>query len=306
MAYHCRMNQGKATACVLIAGALWGCISLFVRHLSAAGLSAMDIAAIRTGVGALGMLVVILAINPKLLRIRLRDLWMFVGTGIVSITFFNLCYFTCITMSEASIAVVLLYTSPVFVMIMSAIFFKERVTRRKVVALVMTFVGCTLVAGVFGGKVELPPAALAAGVASGFFYATYSIFGRKALERYDSLTVTFYTFVLGALAGAFIGDIPGIIGSTRAQPTLLGWYAGLGVLCTILPYLLYTIGLKHLETSKAAIFATIEPVVGSLLGIFAYGESVGVQKTAGMVLILLAVVLANTGESGKHSGNQAE
>ena len=102
------MNQGKATACVLIAGALWGCISLFVRHLSAAGLSAMDIAAIRTGVGALGMLVVILAINPKLLRIRLRDLWMFVGTGIVSITFFNLCYFTCITMSEASIAVVLL------------------------------------------------------------------------------------------------------------------------------------------------------------------------------------------------------
>lgn len=289
------MNQGKATTCVLTAGALWGCISLFVRQLSAAGLSAMDIAAVRTGVGALGVLLVILVVNRELLRIRLRDLWMFVGTGIVSITFFNLCYFTCITMSEASIAVVLLYTSPIFVMIMSAIFFRERITRRKVVALGMTFVGCTLVAGVFGGKVELPPAALAAGIASGFFYATYSIFGRKALERYDSLTVTFYTFVLGAVAGAVIGDVPGIVSRAVVQPVLLGWYAGLGVFCTILPYLLYTVGLKYLETSKAAIFATMEPVVGSLLGIFAYGESAGVQKIAGMVLILLAVALANTG-----------
>ena len=75
---------------------------------------------------------------------------------------------------------------------------------------------------------------------------------------------------------------------------LVGWYAGLGVVCTLVPYLLYTAGLKHLEPSKAAIFATIEPLVGSALGILAYGESVGIQKIAGMVLILLAVVLASS------------
>jgi len=292
-----RMTKTRATLCVLAAGALWGCISLFVRHLSAAGLSSGDIAAVRLAVGALGMLVVILVVDRKLLRIRLRDLWMFVGTGIVSITFFNLCYFTCITMSEASIAVVLLYTSPIFVMLMSALFFKERVTKRKVAALALTFIGCTLVAGVLGGTVALPPAALAAGIASGFFYATYSIFGRKALERYDSLTITFYTFAVGTLASPFTSDLPGLVARTAADPSLIAWYAGLGVFCTIAPYLLYTVGLKHLEPSKAAIFATMEPLVGSLLGIFAYGESTGPLKITGMALILASVLLANTDES---------
>jgi drug/metabolite transporter (DMT)-like permease len=270
-----------------------------VRELSAAGLSSMDISCVRMVVGAIGMLAVLLVVDRKLLRIRIRDLWLFVGTGIVSVSLFNVCYFTCMNMSETSIAVVLLYTSPIFVMLMSAIFFKERVTKRKVIALAATFVGCVLVAGLLGGSVALSPAALGAGIASGFFYATYSIFGRVALERYDTLTITFYTFLMGAIACSLLGR-PAVIAETAiAQPPLLLWYVGLGVFCTILPYLLYTAGLKHLETSKAAIYATVEPVVGSLLGIFAYGESVGAQKIAGMVLILAAVVLANSEQASE-------
>ena len=88
------MSKAKATICVLVAGALWGCISLFVRELSAAGLSYMDIAAVRVMVSAVGMLIVVLVVDRSLLRIRLRDIWLFVGTGIISLTLFNLCYFT--------------------------------------------------------------------------------------------------------------------------------------------------------------------------------------------------------------------
>ena len=287
------MNRTKATICVLAAGALWGCISLFVRRLDAAGIAAIDVASVRMVVGAIGMLAVILVTDRSKLRIRLRDCWMFAGTGIVSITLFNICYFTCMTISEASIAVVLLYTSPIFVMLMSALFFKERISKRKVAALVLTFAGCVLVAGLFGGSVQLTPLALFAGIASGFFYATYSIFGRVALERYDTLTITFYTFVAGAIACLVLGNPASIVDAAASQPDLIAWYLGLGVVCSLLPYLLYTAGLKYLETSKAAIFATVEPVVGSLLGILAYGESVGVQKIAGIALILAGVILVN-------------
>ena len=104
------MTTAKATACVLGAGVLWGCISLFVRALDAAGLSSMEISDVRMVVGTLGMLLVLLVLDPSKLRIRLRDLWLFIGTGVVSVTLFNVCYFTCISLSEASIAVVLLYT----------------------------------------------------------------------------------------------------------------------------------------------------------------------------------------------------
>ena len=254
----------------------------------------MDISCVRMVVGAIGMLVVILVTDHRLLRIRLRDIWLFVGTGVISITLFNVCYFTCMTMSEASIAVVLLYTAPIFVMLMSALIFKEKVAGRKIAALAITFAGCVLVAGLLGGTVHLTPVVFGLGIASGFFYATYSIFGRKALEKYDTLTITFYTFIAGSIASLAIGN-PGNIATTAAtDPALVLWYLGLGVVCTIAPYLLYTTGLAHLEPSKAAIFATVEPLVGSLLGIFAYGESAGPQKIMGMVLILAAVVLANS------------
>ena len=285
--------KAKATILVLAAGALWGCISLFVRHLDAAGLSAMDIACVRMLVGTVGMLIVVLAVDRRLLRIRLRDIWLFIGTGIISVTLFNLCYFTCMMISEASIAVVLLYTSPIFVMLMSALFFKEKVTGRKVIAIACTFAGCILVSGLLGGAVQLTPFALVIGVASGFFYATYSIFGRVALNRYDPLTITFYTFAFAAIAGFAFGDIGAVATAAIADPSLIVWYIGLGVLCTILPYLLYTRGLRNLDPGMAAVFATIEPLVGCMLGIFVYGESAGLLKLAGIGLILVAVVLAS-------------
>ena len=291
------MTRARAITYVLAAGALWGCISLFVRHLSAAGLSTMDIAGVRMLVGAIGMFAIVLVVDRSLLRIRLRDLWMFIGTGVVSVMLFNVCYFTCMTISEASIAVVLLYTSPIFVMLMSAIFFKERVTPRKVVAIAMTFAGCVLVSGLLGGAVRLTPFALIVGVAAGFFYATYSIFGRVALKRYKPLTITFYTFVTGAIASFVLADYGNVAAVIASQPFDILWIIGLGVICTIAPYLLYTSGLEHLDPGLAAVFATVEPLVGGLLGIFAYGESAGHLKLIGMALILAAVVLVSMAPS---------
>jgi drug/metabolite transporter (DMT)-like permease len=287
------MNRGKATFCVIGAGVLWGCISLFVRALGAAGLSAMDICCVRMVVGVVCMLVVLLVVDRDALRIRLRDLWLFAGTGIASVTLFNWCYFTCIQLSEVSIAVVLLYTSPIFVMLMSALFFRERITAQKLVALAMTFAGCVLVAGVLGGTVRLAPVALAVGVASGFFYALYSIFSRVALRRYDPLTITFYTFLMGSIACVLMGNMGNVVAVAASGGAAPWLYLGLGVLCTILPYLLYTMGLRGMETSRAAILVTVEPLVGALIGLFVFAESASPVKLAGMALIFAAIVLLN-------------
>lgn len=290
------MNAKTATLCVLAAGVLWGCISLFVNAMTAAGLTSFQISGVRMIVGTVGMALVLLVTDRKKFRIRPRDIWMFIGTGFISLTLFNICYFACIQMSEASVAVVLLYTSPVWVMLMSAVAFKERITPKKLIALVMTFAGCALVAGIVGGAVQLTPIALAVGVASGIFYALYSIFGQVALKQYDTMTVTFWTFAIGMVASFFISDHMGTIAIASGQPTLWLIFLGIGVLCTIAPFLLYTLGLKNMETGRAAILATAEPLVGALLGIFAYGESAGPVKIAGMLLILASVILLNVGD----------
>ncbi len=106
---------------VLLSGILWGCIGVLIKKLNAGGLGAMQISMVRMVFAALLFTGTLALVAPGKLRVRVRDLWMFVGTGIVSVVLFNVCYFYTMIKSQASIAVVLLYTSPVFVMLLSAL-----------------------------------------------------------------------------------------------------------------------------------------------------------------------------------------
>ena len=133
-----------APCCVLAAGCLWGIIGLFSNTLRDMGLDPVQITELRSLIAAAGLLIIILCKDCSLFRIHLRDLWMFLGTGIASIAFFNICYFLCITLSTLSIACTLLYTGPCFVMILSCIIFREKFTPKKAVALVLAVGGCML------------------------------------------------------------------------------------------------------------------------------------------------------------------
>ncbi len=272
----------------VLAGILWGIISIFVRTLSAAGLTSLQIMFLRGGVSALLLLVFLLIEDRSLLKIRLRDLWMFLGTGLVSLTFFSLCYFTTILQVGTSIAVILLYTSPIFILIFSRFLFKEKITGTKIIALIMTFAGCVLVSGI-GGSHGLTAKAFFIGLCAGFGYAMYSIFGRYALEKYDSLTVNFYTFVFSSISILPFCHAGEIAGAFNLKISL--FVLGIAIFCTILPYFFYTYGLSGLETGKAAIFVTVEPLVGTLIGFFVWKEQATIMNVAGILLILAAIIL---------------
>ena len=283
----------KATLAVLGAGSLWGIISIFIRNLNAAGLTALQIGAMRNVLAAAVIFLWLGIADRSLLKIRLRDVWMFLGTGIVSMAIFNWCYFTVIEISQASVAVVLLYTSPIFIMILSALLFREKITGRKILALVMTFAGCVLVAGLLGGSYTLSPLVILLGLGSGLFYGLYTIFGSVALRRYDTRTVTAYTFLF-----ATVGSLPLCrpaegVRALAAHPTGLLWCLGMALVSTMAPYLLYTWGLAHMSNGRAAILVTVEPMVGALLGILAYHEPANPAKLLGMALIFGAVILLN-------------
>ncbi len=284
------MNR-KAALSVVLAGVLWGIISLFVRRLNAAGLGAMPIALVRMAVSAAAFTGFLAVTDREKLRIRPRDWWMFAGTGIVSVTLFNGFYFTTIQRSEASVAVVLLYTSPVFVMLLSALLFHERITARKLAALGMTFAGCVLVAGLTGGAAAIGPDVLLFGLASGLFYALYTIFGRVALGRYDTMTVTAYTFLFGLAGSLPLGEAGRVAAAVAAEPGLIWYCLGIGVVCTVLPYLFYTWGLERMESGLAAILVAVEPLVGALIGMTLYQEDCSPSKLAGIALILGSILV---------------
>jgi len=278
---------------ILLAGVLWGVISIFIRKLSAAGLSAMQICFVRLLIAAPVFLILTLIVSPRKLAFRLRDIWIFLGTGVVSVVLFNYCYFYTIIQSEASVAVVLLYTSPIFVMFLSVLIFKERIRPEKIIALAMTFIGCLLVSGVTGGGYKLKPLVALTGLLSGLFYALYTIFGTFGLRKYDTLTVTTYTFLFAFLAALPISDVGGLFSILNATPTLWIWCGAIAVISTVLPYFFYTWGLKKVEPSRSAILVAVEPLVAALVGIFAFGESHDYAKVLGIVFVLGAIILLN-------------
>ena len=97
---------------VLASGCMWGCMGLLVRPLNEIGLKTMDICFLRGFVTFVVMLVALLVFDRSALKIRVKDIWCFIGTGAFSVSFFNFCYFKTITLTSLSVAAVLLYTAP--------------------------------------------------------------------------------------------------------------------------------------------------------------------------------------------------
>lgn len=283
---------------ILAAGSLWGTIGFYFHYLSDFGLDRFQIMLLRIGIAAIFLGIYILLTNRQLFRIDWRDLWMFAGTGICSLMFFSYCYFTCIELVSVSVAAVLLYTSPMFVMVLSVILFGEKFTVRKAAVVLMTFAGCVLVTGISGGN-AIGMEGILIGLASGFGYALYSIFSTYALKKYHSITITFYTFVLAALATLPFSRVNQILPLIQ-EPKVLLYGLGLGILACLFPYLLYTRGLTGVAASHAAVLATVEPVVATIIGVAWFGDSMTLGKLLGIVFILAGIVVLNTKAEAEH------
>ena len=280
---------------VLSAGVLWGIMGVFVRTLSGYGFSPLQIASLRIVFGAVLFLLISAVSRRDQLKICPRDMWLFLGLGVLSLLLFTVCYFTAISMASLSVAAILLYTSPIWVMLLSALCFRESITRRKLLAAAMAFGGCVLVSGI-GSDSRLSPAVIAIGLLSAVGDGLYSIFGTVALRKYPPLTVTTYAFVFGAAGALFLCDPAGIfriICASQNPGQLTGLIALTAFVTAVLPYLLYTIGLSHLSASSAAIMASIEPVVATAAGALVFHEELTIPAVCGIALVLGAIVVLN-------------
>lgn len=258
---------------IMAAACLWGFIGWFSYVLMFYGFSPLQVTAVRTVIGAVFMTVLLLIRSPQLLKIRLRDIWMFIGTGIISVVLFNLFYLITFSLSSLSVAVMLLYTAPVFVMLLSVLLFKERLTKGKLLALASTVTGCLFLSGIITGSWQCSPEAFITGILSGFGYALYSIFSKYALVRYDSATISVWTFYLASLPLLPFCQPDEMLSCFIYIPDTAVAAAGISILCTVIPYLLYTYGLKYVDAGCASILAMLEPVVGCLTGLLLLGET---------------------------------
>lgn len=284
-----------ASIWIILAGILWGIMGVFVRKLETYGFTSIQIASMRLIGGALIFLIITAVSGREKLHIEVRDIGLFIGMGVCSILLFTICYFTTISMASLSVAAILLYTEPIMVMLMSLVLFHEKLTVRKSIALLMAFLGCVLVTGI-GGDMEVSGLAVGIGLLSGFGYGLYSIFGTYALRKYRPLTATTYAFLCGGIGALVIcrpADIVLKVKNSGEPGVVLCLILMIAFFTAVLPYLFYTIGLSATKASTAAIMASVEPVVATIVGVLVFHEAMTAASTIGVVLVLGAIVLLN-------------
>ena len=284
---------------IIVAGVLWGTMGLFVHTLTDVfGYTSMQAACLRITGCALLVFVFVLFTGKDKFRIKIRDTWVFVCNGLISVLCMTSFYFGSISSDTSmSVSAILLYTAPIIVMLLSCVLFKEKFTGKKALALVFAFAGCVLVS--VSDNVYATAKGIIFGLLSGVAYALYSIFSTVAMNKgYHSYTVTFWSFLFASVGSWCVCTMPSLISNTEQKMSfgLVVAVVSTGIVTAFLPFMLYTKGLSSTEPGKAAIMASVEPLVATLCGVFR-AEALTVSVCLGMAGIIAAIVVLNTREN---------
>lgn len=287
-------RDGRGYLLVLAAAALWSTSGLFIRWtVASSGVSALSLAFWRDLVTFACLLLGLALLQRRQLRVERRDLPWLAALGAVGVGTFHVLWNLAILQIGYAAATVLLYSSPAFVALMARLIWKERLTRYKVLAIVLTLAGCVLVAGPEElAGVEFTAGGLLLGLAAALTYGGFSLFGRQVAPRYSPWTVLTYGFGFGALV-----LLP--LQFTTAPPWPVPpqtwvWFGGLVLAATIVPFAAYLSALKRLPVSVASILAASEVVFGSLIGYLVFDERLQGWQIVGAGLVVGGLVILTT------------
>ena len=279
---------------VVAAASIWGTLGLFAKILYAQGVSFESLVAVRASVGWVAVMIFVLATGGAgSLRVSGRDL--------ASLAPSRACR------DRPVLPALLLYGQgehgrdggdPALQLARlrggaGASVLSEALNAAKVLALFLTAGGIFLVAGAYApANLEVSPTVLLTGLLSGLTYGLYSIFGRPVAGHLSPSVILSYAL--------FFGSSLLVVAALPTLDTLAGLPAGsyalllmLAVVHTTLGFALYTFGLGRLGAGRAAIVATVEPVVAGALGMALLGEALTVPKALGAVLVISGAALAS-------------
>lgn len=282
----------KGAGCLaLLAGASWGLNGIFFRNLTGY-FAPMEIVFIKMLGAALVLGILMTVKDPKMFRLKAKDFWVFLLLGVVAMLLFNYFYFASMMHTTVAVAVAMLYTGPAFVILISALLFKEQVTARKIVALLLIVCGCACASGIFVGEQFLTLIGLGFGLASGFCYGMYTIGTRLAMDRgYQSYTIAFYGIFICLIGSIPFVDFGHMAANLNVTSTLLS--GGISLMTCLVPYLLFSTSMRWLEPGEAAMLAASEPIVAAAISIFVLREPTNFSVICGVVLIVCGIVIVN-------------
>lgn len=279
----------------IISGILWGSGGVFVRTLTKMGMDPYTIISTRVIVAVLIIFIGLMIYDKKCFKIRIKDIWIFIVAGMIGMFGINLCYNFAIRELTLSLAAVLLSMSPIFVLVLAAILFKEKITKKKVLCMILALTGCAFVSGVFENTsgMQWTVRGILIGLLSALFYAIYSLISKTAMKKgYHAFTITFYSLLTVLLVVLPLTDWKITFELVETGGAKMMLFMLIHSLCTsVLPYILFTLSLKYIDAGKASILAACEPIAAMIFGVIFFSEIPTILSIGGLVLATIAITI---------------
>ena len=282
-------NPTRGYILVIAAALLWASSGTAGKYLFHTGLPPFALIYSRVILSSLILLVTFVLFNRRLLKIRIGDLPYFIILGSVVTALVQSSYFFAISKIQVAAAILLQYLAPILVALFSMLFWKERPSAVKFLALFLALAGCYLVVG--GYNIELLKmnrAGIAWGMTSAVAFASYTLMSERGMHRYSPWTVIFYAVFFATVSLSFFGSPLRYLTASydTLQITCVLYVAVMG---TILPFGLYLAGINHIRSTRAIITATLEPISAALIAFLVLGETFEPLQILGGLLVIAAI-----------------
>lgn len=286
-------NKQQGYILVIFAGILWSTIGLFATNLMEKGISTLQVAFIRLALGSILLFLYCIVKDKSLLKINKKIFIYCLFMGLICQAGFNIFYFTAVNKIGVSTAAILLYTSPIFLTILSKIIYKEIINKQKIISVIICFVGSVFaVTGGIFKSLNISSMGIILGILSAVIYASMSIISKKILEEAKSITVLLYSFFIGALVMLPISK-PLELTIYLDDIIVLSYMIGLGIISAAGAYICYIEGISRgIDLSIAGILASGELIVSVILGWVVLNEQFTFAKLLGIVLMIISVIFS--------------
>lgn len=289
---------------VTLAAVCFGTLGPITRFADEAGVGSLAIVAWRAGIGATAMILLLLVLHGLAGRQPLgphllprRDRW-FVAAGSMANLVLNLAMFIAFVRIDIGLALLVFYSYPAFVAVASVLWFGDRLDGLRWGALGLSMIGLVLTLAGSGGLGHLDALGIGLSFMAALAQAFYVLAARHGFARIppiEAAATTMSGAAIGYVVIAFVIGSFSDLGAPMASGDALLPVLAAGIVGAAIPTLCFITGIRLLGAPRAAILATLEPVVGVSLAAWLLDEKPAAVQLVGGTLILVAAVLLQLG-----------
>ncbi len=282
---------------------MFGSGGVFVRTLTQNGIDSTTLLFLRFSIALIPILIAILLTDKKLLKIRFRDIPLFLVCALC-IVGLNLCYNESMNTVSLSLAAVLLSLAPIYVLIFAYVLFREKITSRKIICMILAIFGCVLMTGALEVNLtDLPLRGILFGIGAGLFWAVYLMASKKSIENgTHTYSILFYSIIILSIALLPFTDFSQITGFVNVNPLLTVLFLIIhSTFSFALPYVFSTVSLNYIDSGVSSILLSgAEPFAAMIFGFLIYSETPTLLMFCGFLLTIVAMTMLNKNEHIKN------